>query len=91
MTVSYFEALEGQMPAIEAERMQNAALAALYPHVTKEGARKMWSGWTEQINRVVREAGVQAGHLFTVDGVAVGVAGLKRWMKRTVGRGAEVA
>lgn len=45
MTVSYFEALEGQMPALEAQRMMAAAQAAVYPHVTKDGAQKMWQGW----------------------------------------------
>ena len=87
MTVSYFEGLEMQMPAIEAERMQAAALSALYPHTTKEGASKLWGGWSEQINRVVRDAGVQAGNLFTVDGKPVGLAGLKRWMRKTLGKG----
>ncbi len=91
MTVSYFEALESEIPAVQAERMQHAALAALYPHTTKEGARKLWSGWSEQINRVREHTGRAAGALFVVDGKSVGLSGLKRWMRKTVGRGAEVA
>ena len=91
MTVSYFEGLESQMPAIEAERMQNAALAALYPHTTEDGARRLWSGWSEQINRVVREAGAQAGALFLVDGQPVGVAGFRKWIKRALGKGLKAA
>jgi hypothetical protein len=85
MTVSYFEGLESQIPVIEAERMQAAAQAALYPHVTKEGARQMWQAWTAQIERVGREAAQAAGALFTVDGRAVGLGGLKRWMRKTIG------
>lgn len=91
MTVSYFEALEAEIPAIDAERMQRAALAALYPHTSKEGGQRMWRSWTEQINRVREQTGRAAGALFMVDGKAVGLRGLKRWMRKTIGRGAEVA
>ena len=89
--LSGFEGLEAQIPAIEGERMQAAAQAALYPHVTKDGARQMWSAWTEQINRVSRDAATAAGSLFTVDGKAVGVSGFKKWLRKKLGRRAEMS
>lgn len=45
MTVSHFEALESKIPVMEARGMMRAAQAAVYPHVTKDGAQKMWQGW----------------------------------------------
>lgn len=45
MTVSYFSALEDQIPATEARRIMDAAQAALYPQLKAEGARRLWRSW----------------------------------------------
>lgn len=47
MTVSYFEGLEAEIPALEARALLAAAQAAVYPHVRKEDAERMWRGWTD--------------------------------------------
>ncbi|MGE3267152.1 MAG: hypothetical protein AB7P40_00295 [Chloroflexota bacterium] len=91
MTVSLFAQYERQIPVVEAERMMSAAQAALYPHVDKNGAREMWNGWRQQIDRAARATRQRAGSLFVVDGKGVGVAGLKRWFRSALGRRAEVA
>lgn len=77
MTVSYFEALERQIPALEARALLQSAQAAVYPHVSKEAAERMWRGWQQAAYpRPVTLADVRDSLLY-LDGVPVTVAELR--------------
>ena len=80
MTVTMFEAYLDELPALRAERLLDAAHAA---HPSK--------AWSDDMIRLIKRsaegAARQAGALFTVDGKAVGVDGLRRWFRRTIGGG----
>lgn len=50
MTVSYFVALEAEIPAVEARQQMALAEAALYPQLKPEHARRLWMYWERQAN-----------------------------------------
>lgn len=87
MTVSYFAALERQIAAHEAAEQLRAAEAALFPNLRSQDAQRWWQERSRAIVEASARAAQMAGARFVVDGVAVGVAGLKKWFRRVVGRG----
>lgn len=87
MTVSYFEALEGQIPALEARALLAAAQAALYPHVTKEGAERMWGAWTEAAYPRPTPAMPAPGSLFSLNGRPVDIGALRHGLGSALGAG----
>lgn len=69
MTVSYFEALEDQIPVIEARAMLAAAQVAVYPHAPKDSAERMWRGWMDAAHPPrVEERHAAERALFTLGG-----------------------
>lgn len=86
MTVEYFTALESRIPAEEARRMMHAAEAAFYPHVTKEGARRMWRHWSETVNPTPIALPVK-GALLSFNGQAVDFPTLREQLSGALGRG----
>jgi len=87
MTVSMFDAHLEQLPAVRVDRIRDLAEAGVYAQADSKGRERIWSAWTRQAQAVAAEAARQAGSLFVVDGKSVGIDGLKRWFKRTVGKG----
>jgi hypothetical protein len=79
MTVSHFEALESEIPVVEARRQMQAAQAAVYPHLTKEGAERLWQAWSAAAYRPAPEHMVPARDaLFTLNGTPVSFEGLRQ-------------
>lgn len=88
MTVSYFTALESQIPAVEARAMMAAAQAALYPHVTKEGAERMWQAWVRQAEPPRPLSAMPApGALFSLNGKPVNLHELRFGLGQAMGAG----
>jgi hypothetical protein len=56
-----------EMPRVRALWMLDAAQAALYPHLKREGARAWWDSLVRRTRRVVRAV----GQLFTLNGAPV--------------------
>lgn len=83
--MSYFAALERQIPAVRAERMMDGALSAVYAQLDSKGAQKLWSSWAQQIQQVAARTAHRAGALFTINGEPTNTAGLKRWLRSIVG------
>lgn len=91
MTIECFAALEAEIPAVRAERMMDAAQAAVYPHVSKSGARQMWREWTQAVQRSANQAARRSAALFVVDGKPVGISGFRTWIRRALGKGLAAA
>lgn len=87
MSIEYFAAMEARIPTVEAERSLHLADAMTYPQMRSEDARRWWSRKVQTITRAAEQAGRSAGSLFMVDGKPVGVDGLRRWLRRTLGKG----
>lgn len=87
MTAEYFAALEAEIPVVEAERALAIADASLYPHLRSRDAQHWWNAKVRVITAASAAVARRAGALFVVDGRAVGGDGLRRWFRRTIGRG----
>lgn len=88
MTVSHFAALEARIPMVGAERMMTMAQAALYPHLTKEGGQKLWSGWERQSRPAPEARPGQTAALFTLNGRPVAPDTLEQQIAALMGVGA---
>jgi hypothetical protein len=87
MSVSYFEALEDQIPAVEAREMLAAAQAAVYPHAGKEAAERMWQGWVRDAYPPPPVATSGRRPLFTLNDRPVNFAELKAGLGKALGAG----
>lgn len=88
MTVSYFLALEGRIPAMQAERSMQLAQAAVYPHVTREGAERMWQAWTRATDPDPLPSAMPVkGALFTLNGRPVSFEALRIGLGQAIGGG----
>jgi hypothetical protein len=88
MTVSYFEGLEAQIPALEARAMLAAAQAAVYPHVSKEGAERMWQGWMADAYPRPLTQMPASGSLLSFNGRAVSFGELQSKLSTAMAPGA---
>jgi hypothetical protein len=75
MTVSYFEGLEAQIPAV-------------YPHVTKEGAERMWATWMADAYPQPLAQMPATGSLLSFNGRAVSFGELKTELSAAMAPGA---
>ncbi len=75
----------GEMPRVRALNVLDLAQAAIYPHLTKIAAENWWHRWTRRAAHRIQDA---LG-TFTVNGVPVGVRGLKNKLKELFGRQVE--
>lgn len=85
MTVSEFSGLEGQIAATEARRLMDAAMAALYPNVKPEDAKRMWGSW-ERLASPPAPA-TAGGATFTWNGTPVSPVDLKQRLAGHLGAG----
>ena len=78
MTTDVFSGYVDDLRVLRAERLLDEANAANPP-------RAWVSRMVGIVTQAAHEAAMVAGNIFTINGVAVGVDGLKRWLGRTVG------
>jgi hypothetical protein len=87
MTVSEFAGLERMVAATEARRLMDAAQAALYPNVTPEAARRLWSGWERMAEPPPPPTQEDRAALFTWNGKAVQPGELRQRLAGHLGAG----
>lgn len=88
MTVSYFAALEAQIPAVEARHKMDMAEAAMYPTLTKpEHARDLWAHWMRQANPPPPIETLPGGSTFYWNNVPIEPAALKSNLAGALGSG----
>lgn len=88
MTVSEFIGLEAQIPATEARRIMDSAQAALYPHLTPEGARRLWLSWERVADPPLPiTAAAGGGARFFWNGRSIAPADLKSRLAGHLGAG----
>lgn len=71
------------MPRIRAERLRDAAQSALYPHLTKQGAKD----WLRSINSMAQRVVSTATQGITFNGRPVTLKGLRRRLSQAMGGG----
>lgn len=87
MSVSYFAALESQVPAVEARAIMASAQAAVYPHVSKEGAQRMWQAWTRAAYPPPPTPTSRAASQFYLNDRPVSIFELRRGLGQALGAG----
>lgn len=66
--------------------MMDAAQVAVYPHVTQEGAGKLWAHWDRIANPPLPLDG-SGGARFFWNGASIGAGDLKQRLAGTLGSG----
>lgn len=72
-----------QKHRLEARRLHDLSMVAAFPHMTKRGARQ----WVDALRRAGRAVIHAADTMFTLNGRAVSMRGLRQVFRRELGGG----